>query len=132
MMRHHTVGRPRTPIPHFDAAPDLLGHTIQRSDVHRTLLIDGNALIHFSEREYRLVTLLFQCFQHYMSYTDLVQQVYGCDLDEYLLMTLRKRISSIRGKIAGCGLDIICVINRGYQIQQFPAHLHKEKERAHR
>lgn len=104
----------------FDHVTTREGHRIEQNDLYRALRIDGGSAILCSEPEYRLFSLLLAASQQpqtYCSYEVLVKEVYGCDIDEALLMTLRKRISSLRKKLIRHPLDIVCVINRGYQLQ---------------
>lgn len=55
----------------------------------------------------------------YVSYTDIARIVYQCELDEELLLPLRKRVSDIRRKIADYDIDIVNVPYRGYRISTF-------------
>lgn len=104
----------------FDQVTTQSGVQIEQNDLYRALRIDGGSVILCSEPEYRLFSLLLASSQQpqtYWSYEALVREVYGCDIDEALLMTLRKRISALRKKLVRHPLDIVCIINRGYQLQ---------------
>jgi DNA-binding response OmpR family regulator len=80
------------------------------------LCIDGGPKIYFSEVEYRLM-LLFLEHQGEVGYTTIALDIYGCSLDEDLLLTIRKRVSSIRRKIADFGIDIVNIPHHGYMLR---------------
>ena len=126
--RHHDQTEHRlypkwSPQPHTDRltpGPDLPGHTCEHSDVDRVLRIDGGPRIQFTKGEYQLLMLILEHVQDdYVSYMDIAHIVYQCELDEDLLFPLRKRVSSIRRKVADYGIDIVNIPHRGYKASTF-------------
>src|SRR5436305_3714292 len=100
--------------------PNLPGHTCEHSDVEHVLRIDGGPPIQLTKGEYQLLMLILEHAQDdYVSYTDIAHTVYQCELDEYLLSPLRKRVSALRRKIADYGIDIVNVPHRGYKASTF-------------
>ncbi len=109
----------RTPLFFREGAP-LYGHKTEWSDLHRALRIDGESVLFFTEVEYRLFWLLAENHREgkrEVSYMQMCTEVLGCALDEDLFPLLRKRISQIRKKIKGVGIDIINVTHRGYELR---------------
>jgi DNA-binding response OmpR family regulator len=107
----------------FEAGPSIFGHTIQRSDLYRILRIDNGPKIDFSEVEYRLALLLLEHQGSEVSYTAIASEIYGYNLDEDLLLTIRRRVSTIRGKIADYGLDIVNISHHGYMMRELNSDL---------
>jgi DNA-binding winged helix-turn-helix (wHTH) protein len=82
-------------------------------------MIDGNR-IQFTKLEYRLLMLILEHVQDdYVSYTDIARIVHQRELNNNLLVLLRKRVSAIRRKIADYGIDIVNVPYRGYKASTF-------------
>jgi DNA-binding response OmpR family regulator len=110
-LQPHTAG--------LTAGPDLPGHTCEHSDIDHVLMINGSR-IQFTKSEYRLLMLILEHVQDdYVSYTDIARIVYQRELNDDLLPPLRKRISSLRSKIADYGIDIVNVPYRGYKASTF-------------
>ncbi len=121
--REHHLSPKSSPQPHtagLTAGPDLPEHTCEHSDVDRVLRIDDGPRIQFTKLEYQLLMLILEHVQDdYVSYTDIARIVYQRELNDNLLLLLRKRISSLRRKIADYGIDIVNVPHRGYKVCTF-------------
>lgn len=115
----------------LEPGPNIFGHTIQRSDLYRMLRIDDGPRIYFSEVEYRLALLLMERQGGEVSYTTIASEIYGYNLDEDLLLTIRRRVSAIRSKIADYGLDVVNISHHGYMMREFsPAIPYRRGSRA--
>src|SRR5262249_38753534 len=94
----------------FRSGPEICGHTTEWSDVHRPIRFDGERVMFFTEVEYQLFSLLLANHlqrKKEVSYMQIASEVFGCAFHEELLPIIRKRVSAIRKKVAGFGIDII-------------------------
>ena len=66
-----------------------------------------------------------------VTYTEIAAKVFGCPFYEELLPVVRKRVSAIRRKVSGFGIDIISVPHRGYEIRDLSS-LNLPYRRGHR
>jgi hypothetical protein len=104
----------------FVTGPKLYGHQLEYSDLHRALRLDHQHVLFFSEVEYQLFMLLveYHAKEHKeVSYKEMASRIFGYDIDEDLLLQLRKRMSAIRKKISPFDIDIISIPNRGYELR---------------
>lgn len=121
---HHFVRQPyemhsKTRIT-FVAGPQLYDHQLEYSDIHRALRIDHQQVLFFSEVEYQLFLLLVEYHARQrkeVSYEEIASRIFGCHLDEDLLLHLRKRMSAIRKKISPFNMDIVSIPHRGYELR---------------
>jgi DNA-binding response OmpR family regulator len=84
---------------------------IQWNAKRRTLGIGGRTIA-LTPTEYHLLSTLRYGVP--VTYTNLVQAVYNCALDEKVRLMLDKHIDRIRGKLRGTGIYIYCVLTYGY------------------
>ncbi len=104
----------------FVPRPEVYNHQLEQSDIHRAIRLDGQQVLFFSEVEYQLFMLLveYHTKEHKeVSYEEMASRIFGYDIDEDLLLQLRKRMSAIRKKISPFDIDIISIPNRGYELR---------------
>jgi hypothetical protein len=104
----------------FVAGPKVYDHQLEQSDIHRAIRLDGQQVLFFSEVEYQLFMLLveYHTKEHKeVSYEEIASRIFGCHIDEDLLLQLRKRMSAIRKKISPFDIDIISIPHRGYELR---------------
>jgi hypothetical protein len=95
-------------------------HLIERSDVHRCIRFDQQIEVYFTEEEYLLFGMLLDYYmqkKHEVSYADIATSVFACAFDDELLLVIRKRMSSLRRKIARLDLDVMNIPQRGYELR---------------
>ena len=104
----------------FVAGPKVYDHQLESSALHRAIRIDGQQVLFFSEVEYQLFMLLVEYHareRREVSYEEIASRIFGCHLDEDLLLQLRKRMSAIRKKISPFTMDIVNIAHRGYELR---------------
>jgi hypothetical protein len=104
----------------FVPGPKVYNHQLEQSDIHRAIRLDGQQVLFFSEVEYQLFMLLVEYHTRQrkeVSYEEIASRIFGCHIDEDLLLLLRKRMSAIRKKISPFDIDILSIPHRGYELR---------------
>lgn len=91
--------------------PPIGGHTLQRNDETRTLVVD-NQVVHFTPTEYRLLLPLLQ--GQPFSDAELAQAAFFRGIDSLVRESLDKHIDKIRGKLEPLGLSVYRLRRYGY------------------
>jgi hypothetical protein len=104
----------------FVPGPKVYNHQLEQSDIHRAIRFDGQQVLFFSEVEYQLFMLLVEYHTRQrkeVSYEEIASRIFGCHIDDDLLLLLRKRMSTIRKKISPFDIDILSIPHRGYELR---------------
>jgi hypothetical protein len=124
----------------FRLGPSVCGHATEWSDIHRAIRFsqsthgDGT-LVFFTEVEYQLFSLLVENYlqkKKEVSYEEIASKVFALTFESELLPVIRKRMSAIRKKIVGFGIDIISITQRGYELRSLEEGLVLPYRRGHR
>jgi hypothetical protein len=98
----------------------ICGHFIEQHDVQRSIRFDQQIEVHLTKDEYLIFSLLIEHYKQEkreVSYADIATMVFACAFDDELLLVIRKRISSLRRKIARFDLDVMNMPQRGYELR---------------
>jgi DNA-binding response OmpR family regulator len=98
-------------IPVRTMASPLDAQKLQWCQQRRALLIDNRAIA-FTRTEHLLFAPLHSGKP--VTYADLANSAYGCQLDPKVRVMMDKHIDRIRGKLRGSGVYIYCVLGYGY------------------
>lgn len=90
----------------------LPNHRIRISEASRLVLIDEVALV-CSPGEYRLLVLFLRSPEQVIPFAQLLGEGYHPH-DQLAHQNLRRQVSRIRARLWPCGLDIRCLLGRGY------------------
>lgn len=104
-MRSHK-DEPMIPIETF------LGYRIRISEASRKVIIDETHLV-WSAGQYRVIVLLLRSPDRVVSFARLLGEGYDPE-DQLARRNLRRIISRVRARLWPFGLDIRCVLGRGY------------------
>lgn len=83
-----------------------------RWDQQCTALLIAGRTIAFTPTEYRLCALF--AMGRPVTYAELADGAYSCQLDRNVRVMLDKHIDRIRGKLHGSGICIYCILGYGY------------------